>query len=207
MKKLIFIDIQSLEREYIDNNTSYIVEQKLLTGSSKEEIQNYIKMIQFSYNNIKMRNKFKVNIIKKSKQYIFWNELKRYFLEQDNYIFNHWWELEEKKQILNKLNNFYKLNHTDFLKKNDYKQIDINLINIRDVISIYTRLPNNLRRNIKCIFPHHKDRTASLRVYENTNSWNCFGCNKWGNAVNFISEMEWIETKEAFKRLVNLITT
>jgi len=38
---------------------------------------------------------------------------------------------------------------------------------------------------LKC--PFHQDDTASMKIYPHTNSFNCFGCNKNGDAIEFCS--------------------
>jgi hypothetical protein len=119
-----------------------------------------------------------------------------------NYFLAWWEELEISKSFLDKLERTYKLN---FESRNVYKkEIDIQKIPIREILGLYIKVPDNLRRNIKCFLPNHKDKTASMKIYENTNSFYCFGCWKSWNILNLIAEMEWITTKEAYKKLLNL---
>jgi DNA primase len=54
------------------------------------------------------------------------------------------------------------------------KNLDIQTIPIKEIISMYAKIPNDLRRNIRCILPNHRDKSASLRIYENNNSFYCF---------------------------------
>jgi hypothetical protein len=85
-----------------------------------------------------------------------------------------------------------------------HTEININSILISDVIWKYIQLPQNLKRNIKCPFPDHKDKSASFRIYEDSNRFHCFWCNKNWDGVNFISYMENYSNKEAFKIFINL---
>ncbi|CCF79863.1 DNA primase [Helicobacter bizzozeronii CCUG 35545] len=34
--------------------------------------------------------------------------------------------------------------------------------------------------------PFHEERTPSLALYPNTNTWKCFGCGKGGDVINFM---------------------
>lgn len=45
----------------------------------------------------------------------------------------------------------------------------------------------NFNRLICC--PLHKDKTPSLKVYPNTNSWHCFGCQEGGDPIHFIMKL------------------
>lgn len=40
------------------------------------------------------------------------------------------------------------------------------------------------RHEARCPLPDHDDRTPSFNVYEDTNSWFCFGCNHGGDVVD-----------------------
>jgi len=50
--------------------------------------------------------------------------------------------------------------------------------------------------------PFHNENTASFRVYENTQTYYCFGaCQKGGNALTFVKEIENIDYADAIKLL------
>jgi DNA primase len=34
--------------------------------------------------------------------------------------------------------------------------------------------------------PFHNDKNPSLRIYEDTNTFHCFGCHKGGDAITFV---------------------
>lgn len=53
---------------------------------------------------------------------------------------------------------------------------------------------------MKC--PFHKEKDSSFKVYPDGRGWFCFGCGEGGNATNFISRIEGISTKEAYKKLI-----
>lgn len=54
---------------------------------------------------------------------------------------------------------------------------------------------------INCPLPNHDDNTPSMAIYEVTNSFNCFGCNKGGSVIDFVVEIEDITP---FKAVVKL---
>ena len=60
-------------------------------------------------------------------------------------------------------------------------------LTIGKVLSHYNLTPdkNNM---LKC--PFHEDDTASMKIYPDTNTYNCFGCKKNGDAIEFCSEKE-----------------
>jgi len=75
------------------------------------------------------------------------------------------------------------------------KQVDI-----VQVVSRYMTV-NNPKRLLRC--PFHEDKSASLKLYIDTNSWYCFGCCKGGASVNFVMQIEQIPFKEAMKKILN----
>ena len=53
----------------------------------------------------------------------------------------------------------------------------------------------NPRRSIRC--PFHEDRSPSLKIYERTNSFYCFGCQIGGSPIDFVMKMQACDFKEA----------
>ena len=45
-------------------------------------------------------------------------------------------------------------------------------------------------KNSHCKCPFHKDDTPSLRIYPETNTYYCFGCEKTGDVIQFIQDIE-----------------
>jgi hypothetical protein len=130
------------------------------------------------------------------------NAISKYFIDVFEYYFSWGQEIELTKKFLERITRFYKLNYE--MNNNFRKQVDIQSIPIREIIEMYMRLPDNLKRNLRCPFPNHNDSSASFRIYEHTNSFYCFGCQKWWWIVNFIAEIENIDQKEAFKKIIKL---
>lgn len=71
-------------------------------------------------------------------------------------------------------------------------------LDIVDVVSHYVEVANP-HRLIRC--PIHEDRTPSFKIYQNTNSFYCFGCMRGGAPINFIMLVEGVSFKEALKYL------
>jgi len=192
--------INNLEKEYIKNHNTYMIEDKILHSFSKQDLYKLIKDTNKLY--LQDRLLYAQNLYKKQLKY--WNvDLKLLdieFIKLNEYYFNWWIEIEKTKQFLDRLKRFYRVHY----EKNNklYKRVDIKSIPIVKVISMYIRLPSNLNRNIRC--PFHKEKTGSFRIYKNTNSFYCFWCHKGWDIVKFISLYEKITSKEAFKKAVNL---
>lgn len=61
-------------------------------------------------------------------------------------------------------------------------------------------------RMICCPFPSHKggkERTPSLYLYRETNSYYCFGCKSSRTTVDFVSALEEISRQEAAKKILS----
>lgn len=77
-------------------------------------------------------------------------------------------------------------------------------IPIRDVVARYVTLPPRARPGslIPCPFPAHKEKTWSFMIYDKTNTCKCFGCNKWGSAIDFIIGMEGCSVGTAIQKFL-----
>jgi hypothetical protein len=194
-----FID---LEREYMRQNVPYLIEEQLLNSLSKEELKSLIELVKDEYVRQKLPYEYQLWRKKIKEGYEELNAISKYFIEIFEYYFSGWQEIELTKKFLERISRFYKMNYD--MNNNYKKQIDVQSIPIREIVEMYTRLPDNLRRNIRCPFPGHNDSSASFRIYEHTNSFHCFGCIKSGNIVNFIANIENIDQKSAFKKIIKL---
>ena len=62
-------------------------------------------------------------------------------------------------------------------------------VSMRQIISRYSKksIPNiTTRGNIQCPFEWHNDTVGSFHIYENTNSFHCFGCAIGGSPIDFV---------------------
>ncbi len=71
---------------------------------------------------------------------------------------------------------------------------------IVSIISSYVPLKQN-GRNRKCLCPFHLEKTPSFVVYEDTQSFYCYGCGAGGDVITFIMRIENLEYLEALKLL------
>ncbi len=196
-------EISNVKKQYLEKNTPYWIERTLIDSMSNDELYDFLVPLESEYTALKTE-------IETIYHEIIWNskkleEISKYFLYKVVELKVWWNRFDEIKNTLERVNTliYSKVSHNS----NTYseKRIDIKDIPIATVIGKYTKLPWNLNRNMRCCFPSHKDKSASFRLYTNTNSFYCFGCLKWWNVLNFISEMENITTKEAYKKLLSLV--
>ena len=87
-----------------------------------------------------------------------------------------------------------------------FKQVNIEKykqnIPLIDVMQLYGIKVKNIRYNIKCPLPNHKDWTPSFHIY--WNNFKCFGCHSWWTQIDFIKYMENIDNKEATKKFIEI---
>ena len=60
---------------------------------------------------------------------------------------------------------------------------------IEDVMRSYVTLKRS-GRTYKCLCPFHSERTPSMVVYPESNSFYCFGCGAGGDTITFIMKAE-----------------
>ena len=80
-------------------------------------------------------------------------------------------------------------------------------LSILAVLSSYQLKPN---RNNMLPCPFHEDKAPSLKIYTNTNTFNCFGCGANGDTIEFIQQKEKCSKHEAIikaKSLANINET
>lgn len=78
---------------------------------------------------------------------------------------------------------------------------------IEEIIEdIYTNYLENYERKgneLISLCPFHEEIDPSFNINLQTGQYHCFGCNAKGNIITFLSKMENITTKEAWKQIVN----
>lgn len=73
--------------------------------------------------------------------------------------------------------------------------------NIRKVISHYTDFSGE-----KLCCPIHGENTPSLQVYEDTNSWYCWGaCGEGGDEIAFVKSIDGVDFNEAVKKVCEIL--
>lgn len=56
-------------------------------------------------------------------------------------------------------------------------------------------------RRLTGLCPFHQDTHPSFSIYTKDNSWYCFGCQRGGDAIDFIMQLEGLDFKSAVRRL------
>lgn len=95
------------------------------------------------------------------------------------------------------------------LKSRQYKwredSIDLNElkanINIVSIFRYYWYLPGNYRKWMNIICPFHSDRSPSMHIYENGNTFKCFWCGIWWTQIDLIMNTDKLRISEAIKKL------
>lgn len=72
-------------------------------------------------------------------------------------------------------------------------------VRLADVLALYHLQPDRAGF-LHCPF-HSGDRSPSLKVYPEQNTWHCFGCGKSGTVIDFVMEMERCSFLDALKKL------
>lgn len=74
---------------------------------------------------------------------------------------------------------------------------------IVDVVSSYVRLEKKSALNLFGLCPFHEEKTASFSVSPGKQIFYCFGCQKGGNVIKFIQEIERLSYPEAIRLLAD----
>lgn len=73
-------------------------------------------------------------------------------------------------------------------------------LNLAEIIGEYLPLKQS-GRSLKGLCPFHQEKTPSLIVSPERNSWHCFGCNEGGDVFTFIQKIEGLDFPAALKLL------
>ena len=75
---------------------------------------------------------------------------------------------------------------------------------IEDIISTYVTLRKHGSTS-KGLCPFHNEKTPSFTVYNDTQSFYCFGCGAGGDAVTFLKKIENLDYIDAVKLLAQRV--
>jgi DNA primase len=89
---------------------------------------------------------------------------------------------------------------SDIMINNDFLQELKSKNDIEDVISSYVSLKKK-GSNSKGLCPFHNEKTPSFTVYNDTQSFYCFGCGIGGDVITFIKKIENLDYIDAVKLL------
>lgn|SRR3990167_3289034 len=115
------------------------------------------------------------------------------------------WPIEALEQEISRAKHEYTMSMAELgILKEPESKYDFDKIKqypIREFISRFTRI----NRNGLAICPIHREKTGSLYIYDKTNSWFCFGCQKGGSIIDFMMELNHYSLKEALEDLNKII--
>ena len=75
-------------------------------------------------------------------------------------------------------------------------------LSIKTVLETYGLKPDK-NQMLNC--PFHEDKTPSMKIYEKTNTFHCFGCGATGDQIEFIQKKEKITKHQAILKAKSLI--
>lgn len=110
---------------------------------------------------------------------------------------------ENKKVLQKRIHDLNRILTITTKKQNRNDEIDveeIKSISIRYILQKY----NIQVRGKMAHCPIRKEKSPSFIVYDNTNSFNCFGCHEGGTVIDLIMKIESCDFKEAIKILQTL---
>lgn len=85
----------------------------------------------------------------------------------------------------------------------DQKKREISIVNVIQSIT-WKHIDQSLSRNIKCMLPWHNDKTGSFHLYIHTNTFRCFGCQRWWSQIDLIREVKQCSIWEAIRIFLSM---
>lgn len=82
----------------------------------------------------------------------------------------------------------------------------LRLKNSCDIVSVFSSYVDlkSSGKNKKCSCPFHSEKTPSMVIYEDTQSFYCFGCGVGGDIITFIEKIENLSYVDAVKVLADM---
>lgn len=96
---------------------------------------------------------------------------------------------------------FYKTVASPWRKK-EVQTLDVTTAKEVPIHSILQISKESRGRQMICC-PLHTESTPSFCIYNNQNTWYCYGCGEGGDAIDLVQKMQHIEFKEALSYLQN----
>ena len=72
--------------------------------------------------------------------------------------------------------------------------------NVRKVIQSFIKVDGD-----KCLCPFHKESTPSFNIYDETESYYCFGCGAGGDSIDFVKEHKGISFTESVATICSIL--
>jgi len=195
-------------RPYIEYSISgyglHLIYKVTKTLSKQDNKSVKLKKVHSKYSNLPDKSGIEV-FIKKHAIVLTGNVYKDYKVDNLPSATRNVNELYKKVELLSKIDvNKVK---DKYQRNTEMRKEDIN--NVFDFVKSEVDIVNVLEKYnvdyngglINCILPDHDDNTPSMAIYEVTNSFNCFGCEKGGTVIDLVALMEDITP---FKAVVKL---
>ena len=198
--------MDEMEKQYLKHQGKYLIEREILSWMNKHELQNLIHNKEKESQELTQTLKKLLKELMKKPYYEFLPEISKFFLERTIFEF-HWWS--EIMQMNSTIKNWKYLLQLKYENKRNpsvlsrEKILKVKQIPIERLVERFTWIKTWQRWNIRC--PFHDDSTGSLKIYQQTNSFYCFGCQKWGTPIEFTAGYLNISNKEAIKELSKFI--
>ncbi len=194
-------EIDELEKEWFNSKPKFSDRELLeIFPQAKKVIQKLIKEWKEKRNKVLDAVKEKLTLIRRNCS----DEFSRWFWRE-------WVKVNEGELLLKIDENIARLERLDSLSKSKPRKSSILtkemiekalMVQIENVASRYTRLKRS-GKNLVGLCPLHSEKHPSFFIYQETNSFYCYGCNKGGNVINLIMALENLSFKEAVKYLAN----
>jgi len=199
--------MNNTEQEYLKKHNRYNLERALLSTMDKELLRSLIQEKQVEANNLRNYIKKEMQELMTKPYYEFLPEISRYLLQRIIFEFQWWPELMQMQSTIESWKYMIQLKYENKRNKDSLTREDI--LRVKDIpldllVEKFTGTKIPRSEIIQC--PFHKDDTGSLKIYPQTNSFYCFGCQKGWTTIEFTAIFLDISNKEAIKELKNYFT-
>lgn len=172
-----------------------------LVPTSKQKISEILDRFDF----IENRREKNLELIRKYSDLYKWDEFSEYFWTYlENYDYS---EVLVTKKWLKYWTKIYELSskvkfEPIYLEKKD-EITDEDIANAKEVpiAELYQGDLKHSFGKFTGLCPFHSESTPSFTIFEESNSYYCFGCNAWGDAIDFYRKINHINMVEAVKEL------
>ena len=186
--------ISSKKGQLYLGKTGYFTDLELDNAQVIEH--NYSKPV---YNPLQVFPTMKKYVVQLKRQ-----ELELWKNKKQPYEMDDWfgeWQWDECTEHIEKLSKEIKFltrkDRSKAIKNQEELLQNAKAVKINDIIGVPD--DGHLQQFIKC--PLHTEKTASLCIYKETNSWHCFGCSEGSDSVDLYMKLNKVSFQEAIKEL------